>query len=277
VSKNLNNLDTSITDVESLRKVIDAKREELQADQRNVFVHIKEVFDELKKYKKGNNANGTKQVLKKGESDIIRCNNVNANPSESDKNTLDINIAVVETKIKNKDDKLSDNKEKITNDNGEVNSNEIDEVLMVEPPKVKNKENEKVKSTTNSIQVGAKLSEEVETAAIKTVEKLVTATAKKVSLEESGKRKIEQDNSTEGQSVRKKICLTTISDKVPEKKNEDPGNNEKPLDANVVGVVEVEKDKSSDASGDVAQASTSSQSDSKEKSGKKVSEKHIKN
>jgi len=91
VSKNLNNLDPKITDVTSLKKLIDTRRENIQAEEKNVFVHIKAVFDELKKYKKtGSSDNDVPKDAVKGEvasssaPQVFRWMDGNDNPAEGD-------------------------------------------------------------------------------------------------------------------------------------------------------------------------------------------------
>merc|ERR1719220_1849768 len=123
VSKNLNNLDPKITDVTSLKKLIDTRRENIQAEEKNVFVHIKAVFDELKKYKKtGSSDNDLPKEPVKGEvasssaPQVFRWMDGNDNPAEGDSTA-----AVVIENADDDDQQASKQRETRTETNGQNN------------------------------------------------------------------------------------------------------------------------------------------------------------
>merc|ERR1711997_1432313 len=61
VPKYLYNLDPKQADFASIKKIIEARQKRVQADPKNVFSHIKDVLDELRKYQKPEEEKGQKE------------------------------------------------------------------------------------------------------------------------------------------------------------------------------------------------------------------------
>ena len=211
VSKSLNSLNHSITDVTSLKKVIDTKRRDIQADDKNVFVHVKVVFDELKKYrKKEEKEDKLKEPETKNEeatTHVFRWMDGNDNPAEGDMPAIVIENA-------NEDDeeakglKNGANGLKLFGEEG---------VVVIDPLKPEEKQSSNiVHASLNIKEKLAKERKDLEDAVEETMEHLISETEKaqeKEGSESCGKRKAEEEAEI---PVKKKACLTLIGE-VPDK------------------------------------------------------------
>ena len=302
VSKNLNNLDPKITDVTSLKKLIDTRRENIQAEEKNVFVHIKAVFDELKKYKKtGSSDNDLPKDAVKGEvasssaPQVFRWMDGNDNPAEGDSTA-----AVV---IENADDDEQASKQRETrpetngqnkgdtteNDEGININQENEEVMIVDVPLDEDEKLDKdlVHSNMSIKEKAEKARRELEEAVDDTMEYLITKTeeaTEKQNKGESAKRKRESSEEVEV-PTKKKVALTMVTSSKPgdlkAKDDTKPPikkkavlttlNSEAPEKSATSKTVEPEKEKSPPPP--VMEGNNSK--GNKEKPKKKVSEKHI--
>ena len=304
VSKNLNNLDPNITDVTSLKKVIDSRRENIQAEEKNVFVHIKAVFDELKKYKKtGSSDNDLPKELPKVKApapapQVFRWMDGNDNPAEGD------STAAVVIENADEDDQVSKKEETLKSenhteikadhhsdkDNGININQEDEEVMIVDVPLDEDeKRDQGVIHSNMSIKEKAELARrEIEEAVDDTMEYLITKTeeaAENQNKEKSVKRKRESSEEEKVEPVKKKVTLTTLTSKPGESKVKDDAapalvkkkavlttlSSEPPEKPSKSKEVEPEKEKSPSPSA----IEGNSNKDKEEKSKKKVSQKHI--
>ena len=304
VSKNLNNLDPNITDVTSLKKVIDSRRENIQAEEKNVFVHIKAVFDELKKYKKtGSSDNDLPKELPKVKApapapQVFRWMDGNDNPAEGD------STAAVVIENADEDDQVSKKEETMKSgncteikadhhsdkDNGININQEDEEVMIVDVPLDEDeKRDQGVIHSNMSIKEKAELARrEIEEAVDDTMEYLITKTeeaAENQNKEKSVKRKRESCEEEKVEPVKKKVTLTTLTSKPGESKVKDDAapalvkkkavlttlSSEPPEKPSKSKEVEPEKEKSPSPSA----IEGNSSKDKEEKSKKKVSQKHI--
>merc|ERR1712129_446044 len=307
VSKNLNNLDPNTTDVSALKKAIDTKREEIVDDESQVFVHVKSVFDELKKYKKTgiSDNEAVKDNPKKSETDgptkqVFRWMDGNDNPAEGDTPAIEIDNA-------DEDVKSSDKKKEKKPSEGEENkplikeigSNVInidgeDEVMIVDVAMdEEDKQDEKVVSSHQNLNIkekAEKARKEVQDAVDDTMEFLVTKTEEAVkgkpngkeqtfeskdthktihskdgalAKETTGKRKVGELDDLKD-PVKKKVCLTTLTSKVPDKTKEAKTSEPEP-----------EPEKEIAMEGSSRSTSTSKVMANNEKPAKKMSQKHI--
>ena len=304
VSKNLNNLDPNITDVTSLKKVIDSRRENIQAEEKNVFVHIKAVFDELKKYKKtGSSDNDLPKELPKVKApapapQVFRWMDGNDNPAEGD------STAAVVIENADEDDQVSKKEETLKSenhteikadhhsdkDNGININQEDEEVMIVDVPLDEDeKRDQGVIHSNMSIKEKAELARrEIEEAVDDTMEYLITKTeeaAENQNKEKSVKRKRESSEEEKVEPVKKKVTLTTLTGKPGESKVKDDAapalvkkkavlttlSSEPPEKPSKSKEVEPQKEKSPSPSA----IEGNSSKDKEEKSKKKVSQKHI--
>merc|ERR1711962_665121 len=119
VTKSLNNLNSNISDIESIIKMVDAKGEKIQADQQNIFVYIKEVFDELKKYKKPSD----------NPADTL---NNNDNSIEDDKSIAKEDIVKVIAKDKTNNQFVINNPNTNTKEKSTIESSERKNVIITQ-------------------------------------------------------------------------------------------------------------------------------------------------
>ena len=307
VSKNLNNLDPNITDVTSLKKVIDSRRENIQAEEKNVFVHIKAVFDELKKYKKtGSSDNDLPKEVPKVKAapaapQVFRWMDGNDNPGEGDSTAaVVIENADEDDQVGKKGEttrpekdaaiKVDDQKGR---DNGVNINQEDEEVMIVDVPLDEDEKRDSgVVHSNMSIKEKAEFARrEIEEAVDDTMEYLITKTeeaAEKHNGEKSGKRKRESSEEEKVEPVKKKVTMTTLTSKPggDVKVKDDTGppptkkkavlttlNSQAPEKSSSSKEVEPEKEKSPSPS--AMEGSSSSKGNEEEKSKKKVSQKHI--
>merc|ERR1711962_1587188 len=184
VTKSLNNLNSNISDIESIIKIIDITGEKIQADQQNIFVYIKEVFDELKKYKKP--SDNPAYTL-----------NDNDNSMEDDKTIAKEDIVKVMAKDKTKNQIVINNPNTDKNEKSAIENSEINSVIITQEPL---EDEQKQDEQTQSLQTlhGEPINE-----------------IHKVSSEKTLKRKVEQEEVKKEEPIRKKVCLTTLSNIVP--------------------------------------------------------------
>merc|ERR1712129_72326 len=146
VPKYLYNLDPKQADFASIKKIIEARQKRVQADPKNVFSHIKDVLDELRKYQKPEEAKGEKEKsakekdnkksmkTKKEEGTSKRKRIVvESSEDESDKSDEEdeADSDIVETPVKTSKSKTRDTKKKpIVIESSE--ESEIEEVVEVE-------------------------------------------------------------------------------------------------------------------------------------------------
>ena len=231
VSKNLNNLDPNITDVSSLKNLIDSRRENIQAEEKNVFVHIKAVFDELKKYKKtGSSDNDLPKEVPKVKPaapapQVFRWMDGNDNPAEGDSTAAvvienaddDDQVSKKEKTPKTEPEIKVDGSDK--NNGINVNQEEDEEVMIVDVPL---DEDEKRDSTVvhynMSIKEKAeKARRELEEAVDDTMEYLITKTEESQNKEKAGKRKRDSSEEEKVEPLKKKVTLTTLTTSKPDK------------------------------------------------------------
>jgi len=307
VSKNLNNLDPNITDVTSLKKVIDSRRENIQAEEKNVFVHIKAVFDELKKYKKtGSSDNDLPKEVPKVKAapaapQVFRWMDGNDNPGEGDSTAaVVIENADEDDQVGKKGETTRTEKDaaikvddQTGRDNGVNINQEDEEVMIVDVPLDEDEKRDSgVVHSNMSIKEKAEFARrEIEEAVDDTMEYLITKTeeaAEKHNGEKSGKRKRESSEEEKVEPVKKKVTLTTLTSKPggDVKVKDDTGppptkkkavlttlNSQAPEKSSSSKEVEPEKEKSPSPS--AMEGSSSSKGNEEEKSKKKVSQKHI--
>ena len=307
VSKNLNNLDPNITDVSSLKDLIDSRRENIQAEEKNVFVHIKAVFDELKKYKKtGSSDNDLPKEVPKVKAvpaapQVFRWMDGNDNPGEGDSTAaVVIENADEDDQVGKKGEttrpekdaaiKVDDQKGR---DNGININQEDEEVMIVDVPLDEDEKRDSgVVHSNMSIKEKAEFARrEIEEAVDDTMEYLITKTeeaAEKHNGEKSGKRKRESSEEEKVEPVKKKVTLTTLTSKpggdVKVKDDTGPPPTKKkavlttltsqaPEKSSSSKEVEPEKEKSPSPS--AMEGSSSSKGNEEVKTKKKVSQKHI--
>ena len=236
VSKNLNNLDPNITDVSSLKNLIDSRRENIQAEEKNVFVHIKAVFDELKKYKKtGSSDNDLPKEVPKVKPaapapQVFRWMDGNDNPAEGD------STAAVVIENADDDDQVSKKGETTRTEteikvdgsdknNGiNVNQQEDEEVMIVDVPLDEDEKRDSaiVHSNMSIKEKAEKARRELEEAVDDTMEYLITKTEESQNKEKSGKRKRDSSEEEKVEPLKKKVTLTTLTTSKPdEQKAED--------------------------------------------------------
>merc|ERR1712203_1037847 len=122
-----------MTDVTSLKKVIDSRRENIKAEGKKAFVHIKAVFDELKKYKKTGSSDNdlSKEKAAAPAPQVFRWMDGNDNPAEGDSS------AAVVIENADEDDQTSKMGE-TTKNNKDVNQEDVnqedEEVMIVDVP-----------------------------------------------------------------------------------------------------------------------------------------------
>ena len=285
VSKNLNSLDPNITDVTSLKKVIDSRRENIQAEEKNVFVHIKAVFDELKKYKKTGSSDNDlpkEKVQAAAAPQVFRWMDGNDNPAEGDSS------AAVVIENADEDDQTSKMGE-TTKNNKDVNVHQEDEeVMIVDVPLDEDERRDEgiVHSNMSIKEKAEKARRELLEAVDDTMEFLITKTeeaAEKESKEKSTKRKRESSEEKVA-PVKKKVALTTLTNKaanLKEKEDPQPPTKKKvvlttltsaaPEKSNDSKLIESEREKSPSPNDDTE----GENSKGKKEKAKKVSQKHI--